>query len=82
MNSPTIIDELKTQLKNARLEIAHLNAVNQELYDELTEAKNAVKSFSMELQAALVTLAKYDDGEDLLVVLSDSAKDLLHRECI
>lgn len=39
MNEPTIIDELKTQLKNKNLEIAHLNAVNQELYDELTEAK-------------------------------------------
>lgn len=41
MNSPTIIDELKTQLSNAKLEIKHLNAVNQELQDELTEAKRS-----------------------------------------
>lgn len=45
-------------------------------------AENAVKTFSMELQSALVTLAKYDDSNALLIVLSDSAKDLLHRECI
>lgn len=45
-------------------------------------AKNAVKTFSMELQSALVTLAKYDEVNELLVVLSDSACDLLHRECI
>lgn len=45
-------------------------------------ANNAVKSLSMELQSALVTLAKYDDSEELLVVLSDSAKDLLYRERI
>ena len=42
-------------------------------------AKNAVKSFSMELQSALVTLAKYDDNDGLLCVLSDSAADLLFR---
>lgn len=45
-------------------------------------AENAVKNFSMELQSALVTLAKYDDSNELLVALSDSARDLLHRECI
>jgi len=45
-------------------------------------AENAVKTFSMELQSALVTLAKYDDSNELLVVLSDSACDLLHREVI
>lgn len=45
-------------------------------------AENAVKTLSMELQSALVTLAKYDEVNELLVVLSDSAKDLLHRECI
>lgn len=42
-------------------------------------AKNAVKSFSMELQSALVALAKYDDSNELLVVLSNSAADLLYR---
>lgn len=39
MNSPTIVDELKKRLSDAKLEIGHLNAVNQELHDELTAAK-------------------------------------------
>lgn len=39
MNSPTIVDELKRRLSDAKLEIGHLNAVNQELQDELTAAK-------------------------------------------
>ena len=43
MNSATTIDELKTQLGYARLEIKHLNAVNQELCDELTAAKLEIK---------------------------------------
>ena len=41
MNEPTIIYELKTQLRNARLEIKNLNEVNQELQDILTESKRS-----------------------------------------
>lgn len=43
MNSPTIVDELKRQLKHAKAEIGHLNAVNQELQDMLTAAKLEIK---------------------------------------
>ncbi|MDP5205472.1 hypothetical protein ORI99_00205 [Alishewanella sp. SMS9] len=43
MNAPTTTAELKTQLVNARLENKHLNAVNQELCDELTAAKLEIK---------------------------------------
>ena len=48
MNAPTTIDELKTQLKNAKLEIAHLNAINQELYDELAAAKLKIQELENE----------------------------------
>ena len=42
MDASTIIEELKFQLKNAKLEIKHLNAVIEELHDELTAAKPEV----------------------------------------
>ena len=42
MNASTIIEEPKFQLKNAKLEIKHLNAVIEELHDELTAAKPEV----------------------------------------
>lgn len=42
-------------------------------------AQNAVESFRMDLKAALVSLAKYDDNNALLCVLFDSAADLLFR---
>lgn len=48
MNAPTIIEELKTQLRNARLEISHLNEVNQELQDELTAAKLKIQELENE----------------------------------
>ena len=41
MNAPTVTDELKFQLKNAKLENKHLNAVNQELQDMLNESKRS-----------------------------------------
>ena len=43
MNAPTITGELKFQLKNARIEIKHLNEVNNDLCDELTAAKLEIK---------------------------------------
>lgn len=43
MNSPTIVDELKRRLSDAKLEIGHLNAVLQELQDMLTAAKLEIK---------------------------------------
>lgn len=125
MNQPTTQESAREQLQYRELEVKHLNAVNQELQDELTAAKsrikeltmnntylkgfgdaepeyapeptdaqiisavrehadkvaqNAVDSFRMDLKAALIALAKYDDNNALLCVLSDSAADLLFRE--
>lgn len=48
MNEPTIIYELKTQLRNARLEIKNLNEVNQELQDELIAAKLKIQELKNE----------------------------------
>lgn len=42
-------------------------------------AQNAIESFRMDLKAALVALAKYDDDNALMGVLCDSAEDLLFR---
>lgn len=38
-----LITQLKQELEDRKLEIKHLNAVNQELYDELTQAKLRIK---------------------------------------
>lgn len=48
MNAPTVTDELKNQLSNAKLEIKHLNAVNQELQDMLTAAKLKIQELENE----------------------------------
>ena len=45
-------------------------------------AANALDNFRQELKTALITLAKFNDDDAVRSVMSDSAKDLLFRECI
>ena len=43
-----LITQLKQELADRKLEIKHLNAVNQELYDELTQAKLIIQELENE----------------------------------
>lgn len=43
-----VITQLKQELAYRNLEIKHLNAVNQELHDELTEAKLKIQELENE----------------------------------
>ena len=43
MNQPATQKSIAEQLKYRELEVKHLNAVNQELHDELTKAKLRIK---------------------------------------
>lgn len=43
MNQPTAHQSIAEQLQHRELEVEHLNAVNQELQDELTSAKLEIK---------------------------------------
>lgn len=48
MNSPTIVDELRKRLSDAKIEISHLNEVNHELQDMLTAAKLKIQELENE----------------------------------
>lgn len=56
---------------------AQIVAAIREYADKVSQ--NALDSFRMDLKTALITMAKYDDSDALLCVLSDSAADLLFR---
>ena len=43
-----LITRIKQELADRKLEIEHLNAVNQELCDELTQAKLRIKELENE----------------------------------
>lgn len=57
MNEATTISELKKQLSSRDLEIKHLNAVNQELQDMLTEVKQLGRNSSDAAGSAQIHLS-------------------------